>query len=200
MNRQETRRLNHLCVFCGAATGTDPAHGAAAARLGVLLARAGVTLVFGGGRRGLMGVLAESVLTEGGRVVGIIPEHLIRPEVAYHEVSELIVVDSMHTRKRRMFDMADAFCVLPGGMGTLDEAFEILTWKQLGLHDRPVVLANWRGFWSPLLGLVDHLVAGGFVSSQAAAESFTVVDDVESILPAIEAELGVGTTIRTRVG
>ncbi len=178
--------IKSLCVFCGSAQGKDPRHMAAARRLGEVLAANGVTLVYGGGNVGLMGALAEGTLSSGGRVVGIIPEHLVRWEVAHKGVSELIVVDSMHTRKARMFDMADAFAVLPGGLGTLDETFEILTWKQLHLHAKPVAIVDQDGFWSPLLGLIEQMIEGGFVRPEHRS-LFMTVSNVEELLPALNA-------------
>ena len=179
-NRQP--RLKSLCVFCGSSVGADPAHREAAGILGRTMAEQGIRLVYGGGHVGIMGALAEAVLYNGGHVVGVIPEHLTRMEAAFLEISELIVVDSMHTRKRRMFDEADAFCVLPGGMGTMDELFEIITWKQLRLHNKPIIIANNAGYWDPLIRLFDSIISGGFAHPQTAA-MFTVVDRVEDVLP-----------------
>jgi uncharacterized protein (TIGR00730 family) len=176
--------IRSLCVFCGSAEGHNPEHMASARRLGAILARQRVTLVYGGGNVGLMGALAEGALEGGGRVVGVIPEHLVRWEVAHAGVSELVVVDSMHTRKARMFEMADAFAVLPGGLGTLDETFEILTWKQLHLHAKPVAIVDQGGFWRPLLALVDHMIEGGFVRPEHR-DLFLAVPDVEALLPAL---------------
>jgi uncharacterized protein (TIGR00730 family) len=173
--------LRSLCVFCGSSAGTDPAFGDAARRLGRALANEGVSLIYGGGRIGLMGQLAEATLDAGGTVVGIIPRHLRTTEVAFERVSELVVVDDMHTRKRAMFDRSDAFCILPGGIGTLDETFEILTWKQLRLHHKPVILVNVAGYWSPWIDLIDHMVAEGF-SGAATTSLYTVITDVESVL------------------
>ena len=180
--------LRSLCVFCGSSEGTAPGHREAARLLGRLMGEAGVSLVFGGGHVGMMGVLADAALQAGGRVVGVIPEHLMRVEMPQRDLSELIVVDSMHTRKRRMFDMAQAFCILPGGLGTLDETFEILTWKQLRLHGKPVVLANLDGYWTPWLKLIDAVIEGGFAHREVA-RLFTVVETVEEVLPSVEAEL-----------
>ncbi len=180
--------LRSLCVFCGSSVGTAPGHREAARLLGRLMGEAGVSLVFGGGHVGMMGVLADAALQAGGRVVGVIPEHLMRVEMPQRDLSELIVVDSMHTRKRRMFDMAQAFCILPGGLGTLDETFEILTWKQLRLHGKPVVLANLDGYWTPWLKLIDAVIEGGFAHREVA-RLFTVVETVEEVLPSVEAEL-----------
>jgi len=158
-------------------------HRQAAAALGRILAENGVTLVFGGGRLGLMGVIAEAALKAGGKVIGIIPEHLTRIDAAYLDVTELVVVDSMHTRKRRMFDLADAFCVFPGGLGTLDETFEILTWKQLRLHNKPVIVCNVAGYWTPWTDLIGAIVGGGFAHADVT-RLFTLVDTVEEVLPA----------------
>lgn len=183
-----TSLLASVCVFCGSSPGSDPAHRLAAATLGRLLAEAGVTLVFGGGSVGMMGGLADAALAAGGKVIGVIPEHLTQLEAPSAMVSELIVVDSMHSRKRRMFDLSDAFCVLPGGLGTLDETFEILTWRQLGLHNKPIVLANLGGFWQPWLDLVEATVAGGFTRPEAR-RLFSVVDSVDQVLPAVRRDL-----------
>lgn len=181
-------RLQSLCVFCGAATGTDPVHRDAAAGLGRILGANQVTLVFGGGRLGLMGILAQSALAAGGRVVGIIPEHLVSVEAAFDEVSELVVVDSMHTRKQKMFALADAFCVLPGGFGTLDETFEILTWKQLRLHNKPIVLCNVAGYWDKWIELAGSIVGQGFAHPDTN-RLYSVVSSPEAVLPAAMREI-----------
>jgi uncharacterized protein (TIGR00730 family) len=178
--------LGALCVYCGSSNSAAVNHLETAAELGRLAARRGVEIVFGGGHVGLMGALADGALAEGGRVTGIIPEHLETREVGHRGVSELIVVDSMHTRKRRMFERSDAFCVLPGGLGTLDEAFEIITWKQLGLHDKPIVLVNLEGFWDPLLNMVEHQIETGYLRPQHT-RLFRVVERIESVFDALEA-------------
>lgn len=180
--------LKSLCVFCGSSAGADPAHRIAAERLGAILGAEGIGLVYGGGHIGLMGALAEAAVAAGGRVTGVIPEHLMRVEQPFLAATELIVVDSMHTRKRRMFEAADAFCVLPGGMGTMDEFFEILTWKQLRLHNKPIVIVNAAGYWRPLLALAESIIAQGF-ASRATARLFTPVETVEEVLPAARREL-----------
>jgi len=149
-------------VFCGSSRGTDPAHAALARALGAALAERRMTLIFGGGRVGLMGVIADAALAAGGPVIGVIPEFLKRPELAHGGVADMIVVESMHARKQRMFELADAFAVLPGGIGTLDEAIEVITWKQLGLHDKPVLLVDSRGYWQPLRALLAHAASEGF--------------------------------------
>lgn len=181
MPRTRTPHLRSLCVFCGSSPGGDPAYRAAAARLGAAMAAEGIGLVYGGGHLGMMGALAEAVMAAGGRVVGIIPEHLTRVEKAYVGITELHVVDSMHTRKRMMFDRADAFAVLPGGMGTLDETFEILTWKQLRLHSKPIIIVNQNGYWQPWLDLASHIIAQGFAHADTA-RLYSVVEDVGEVL------------------
>ena len=159
------QHVTRLCVYCGSAAGLDPRYQAAARELGEALAKAGIELVFGGGRVGLMGVLADSVLAAGGRVVGIIPQRLRDAELAHPGAGELVIVGSMHDRKRVMAERADAFAILPGGIGTLDETFEILTWRQLGLHDKPIFLVDVAGYWQPLRDLLDHITAQGFTQS-----------------------------------
>jgi hypothetical protein len=190
MNKEPLARLNALCVFCGSSLGVEPGYRQAAEKLGRNLAEAGVTLVFGGGHVGLMGVLAEAALKGGGHVIGVIPDHLLKVESPFREISELIVVDNMHIRKRKMFDLADAFCVLPGGLGTLDETFEILTWKQLQLHNKPIVLANVDGFWTPWTALIEATIDKGFVQP-GARRLFSMVDSVDDVLPCAEREIGV---------
>ena len=164
----------------------DPAHRQAAATLGRLLARSSTTLVYGGGRIGLMGICADAALAAGGHVIGIIPEHLNSVEVGHQGVSELHVVPSMHIRKQMMFELADAFAVLPGGIGTLDETFEIITWRYLGLHDKPIVLVDNKGYWRPFIAMIDHVIASGF-AKPAIRALYQVVDRVEDVLPAIAA-------------
>jgi uncharacterized protein (TIGR00730 family) len=159
------QQVTRLCVYCGSAAGLDHRYGDAARELGGAMAKAGIELIFGGGRIGLMGVLADAVLAGGGRVVGIIPRRLRDAELAHPGAGELVIVGSMHERKRIMAERADAFAILPGGIGTLDETFEILTWRQLGLHDKSIFLVDVAGYWQPLRDLLDHLVAQGFVQS-----------------------------------
>lgn len=157
--------IHSLCVLCGSREGSDPAFQEATVRLGKLMARRGVRLVYGGGSIGLMGLIADSVLSAGGEVVGIIPEFLIRREVGHRRLSNMIVTDSMHDRKRRMFEMADAFVVLPGGLGTLDETFEIVTWKQIKLHAAPIIVLDVNGYWQPLKALIDATIDGAFAGA-----------------------------------
>lgn len=179
-------QLLSLCVYCGSAEGTTPEHGAQAEQLGRLAAERGVRIVYGGGRIGLMGRVANGAKANGGEVIGIIPEHLMSAEVADRHLTRLEVVDSMHVRKARMVELSDAFCALPGGLGTLDETFEILTWRQLRLHDKPIILVNLGGYWDPLLALLRHQVEAGFVGAQHI-DYFTVVERVEDVFTAIEA-------------
>ena len=174
-----------LCVFCGSQTGRDPAHAAAARELGTALAVRGITLVYGAGGIGLMGVLADAVLAGGGRVVGVIPEKLESLEVAHGGLHEMVVTEDMLRRKRIMIDRSDGFVILPGGFGTLDEFFEVLTWRQLGLHDKPVVVLDSGGYWAPLLGLLDHLRVEGF-APQAAPGLATVVHGTDALFRALE--------------
>ncbi len=178
--------IRSVCVYCGSSDRGPPAHRAAARQFGRLLAESGLQLVFGGGRVGLMGTVADAVLEGGGRAVGIIPEHLVKTEVGHAKVSELIIVPSMHVRKETMFRRSDAFVVLPGGPGTLDELFEILTWRQLGLHDKPIVLANLDGYWEPLLALIDAIIGNGYVGRHFM-RFYTVVDRIEDVIPALRA-------------
>src|SRR5579872_895286 len=159
--------VKRICVYCGSSGRVDEVYRAAATRLGVILAKAGVELVYGGGRVGLMGLMADAALASGGRVTGVIPVHLHDQEVGHSGLTELVIIDNMHNRKRRMFELADAFAILPGGLGTLDEAFEIITWKQLGLHDKPIMLVDVAGYWTPLLELIEHAVASGFAARRA---------------------------------
>jgi hypothetical protein len=155
--------IKSLCVYCGSNSGSRPAYGDAARSLGNLLARRGIRLVYGGGRVGLMGIIADAVLAGGGEVIGVIPESLFAKEVAHLGLRDLRVVPSMHERKAIMADLADAFVALPGGFGTLEEFAEILTWAQLGLHRKPHGLLNIANFYDPLLAFFDHAVAENFI-------------------------------------
>ncbi|HTL13649.1 MAG TPA: TIGR00730 family Rossman fold protein, partial [Thermomonas sp.] len=155
--------MKTLCVYCGSNAGSDPAYAALARTLGTRLARDGIALVYGGGNVGLMGIVADAVLAGGGEVVGVIPQQLVDWEVAHQGVTRLEVVDSMHTRKARMFELADGFVALPGGIGTLDELFEIWTWAVLGLHGKPIGMLDGVGYWGPILASLDHMVATGFL-------------------------------------
>ncbi|HJO75484.1 MAG TPA: TIGR00730 family Rossman fold protein [Rhodospirillales bacterium] len=180
-------KISSLCVFCGSKTGEGPAFEAAARRLGEQMAERGIRLVYGGGRIGLMGVVADAVLAGGGEAIGVIPEFLKDLEVGNDAVTEQIVTGSMHERKTRMFELSDGFVVLPGGLGTLDETLEIITWKQLRIHSKPVVVLNTDGYWSVLEDLVQRTVDGGFAHS-AVTELFTMVDDPEAVFQALAAQ------------
>lgn len=180
------KRIEALCVYCGSNKGNDPRHADLARTLGGEIAARGVTLVYGGGGIGLMTEVADAVLAAGGRVVGVIPSHLARVEVQHGGLSETILVDSMHQRKEIMFKRADAFAVLPGGLGTLDEFFEILTWRQIGLHDKPVVILESDGYWAPLRALLDAVVAEGFAPPKAHA-LYHVAESVAELFDFLEA-------------
>jgi uncharacterized protein (TIGR00730 family) len=158
--------IRRVCVYCGSSAAVAPSFRQAASELGGALAGAGIAVIYGGGRVGLMGLLADAALAAGGAVTGIIPAHLTAGELAHPGLTELVVVDGMHARKREMAARADAFAVLPGGIGTLDEAFEILSWKQLGLHDKPILIVDIAGYWAPFGALLDHVVAHGFARPQ----------------------------------
>ena len=174
-----------LCVFCGSQTGRNPAHAEAARSLGTALARRGITLVYGAGGIGLMAVVADAVLAGGGKAIGVIPEKLESLEVAHPGLTETVVTKDMFRRKRIMLDRADGFVILPGGYGTLDEFFEVLTWKQLGLLDKPIVVLDSEGFWEPLQDLLDHVSDEGFAPS-AAPGLATVVRTVDELFRVLD--------------
>jgi uncharacterized protein (TIGR00730 family) len=183
-----------VCVFCGSSAGARPAYLAAARELGTLLAARGVGLVYGGASVGLMGELADAVVVAGGETIGVIPRRLVDRELAHAGLSELHVVETMHERKALMAELSDAFVVLPGGAGTLDELFEALTWRQLGLHSKPLALLDVDGFFAPLLALADHLVEEGFV--QEAFRALLLVErDASALLDRLAYE-----TNSTRTG
>ncbi len=176
--------IGSVCVYCGSSLGAKPRHAKAARQLGAALARHRIRLVYGGGRIGLMGEIADAVLAGGGRVIGVIPEHLQVQEKGHRGVTELRVVASMHERKNLMFELSDAFVILPGGFGTLDEAFEMLTWRQLRLHDKPILFLNIDGYWTPFGKLVDHFIAEGF-ARESSRRLFTMVAAVEDVIPTL---------------
>lgn len=184
--------IRSVCVYCGSSNYVDEAYKQAAKQTGHLLATAGLEIIYGGGNVGLMGITADAALAAGGRVIGIIPDHIQKFEVDHTGLTELHVVDSMHTRKRMMVERSDAFIVLPGGIGTLDEMFEIITWRQLQLHAKPVIIVNINGFWDPLLALMDHMQATGFMRKPnlpgASSQLYQIVNDVESILPLLSVQ------------
>src|SRR5215210_4376333 len=179
-------QIRNICVYCGSNSGADPAYAQSARRLGELVAKDNVGLVYGGGSLGLMGELARSVLAHGGRVTGIIPGFLSERERMLRDADELIVVEDMHQRKKLMFDRSDAFVALPGGIGTLEELVEQLTWAQLGRHTKPILLVSLAGFWRPLLALFEHMREQGFIRPGLEL-SYLVAERVEDVLPMLEA-------------
>jgi len=170
-----------LCVYCGSRAGTDPRHTAIAREVGLWIGHHGGQLVYGGGRAGLMGTVAEATLQAGGRVVGIIPEALVEREWAYRSCTELHIVDTMHARKRMMAERADAFLALPGGIGTLEELFEVWTWRQLGYHDKPVGLLNSAGYFDGLLAFLRTAVREQFMNGWQM-EFLSIGDDADTLL------------------
>jgi uncharacterized protein (TIGR00730 family) len=179
------QRIHKICVYCGSSRGADPAFAEAARDFGRILAENGVGLVYGGGDRGLMGEVAHAVLEGGGHVTGIIPHFLQHREHMLDKVQDLLVVEDMHQRKRLMFEKADAFVALPGGVGTLEELVEQLTWVQLQRHDKPVLIADVAGFWQPLLSLLDHMREQAFIRPPYDA-NYLVCDKVSDILPLLQ--------------
>jgi uncharacterized protein (TIGR00730 family) len=178
-------KINAVCVYCGSSPGTDPAFTQAAVKLGKILAENGVRLVYGGGSVGLMGSVAESVIDHGGEVTGIIPDFLTKRERPKKLAQELIVTRDMHERKQTMFERADAFIALPGGIGTLEELVEQLTWAQLGRHKKPILIADINNYWSPLLSLIDHMRAVKFMPVGPHID-ILVAKRVEDILPMLQ--------------
>jgi hypothetical protein len=179
-------KIKTVCVYCGSNAGTNPRFVEAASAFGKILAENGIRLVYGGGSNGLMGAVANGVLDHGGSVTGIIPEFLNSRERMLTRVQELVVTPDMHERKRLMFERSDAFVALPGGIGTLEELVEQLTWQQLGRHSRPVLLANIDGFWEPLLALMTHMRSTQFIRPGMAVEVLKA-ERVEDILPRLRA-------------
>jgi len=177
--------IKSVCVFCGSRAGADPAFGEAAEQFGRTLAERDVRLIYGGGSIGLMGIVMQTVLDNGGAVTGVIPEFLMRREVGNPALTELIVVDSMHERKRRMFELADGFAVLPGGLGTLDEAIEVITWQQLGLHGKPIAFLSVGDYWTVFEALIEHVIARGLADSGIRA-LYSVSSDPRSLLGILE--------------
>jgi uncharacterized protein (TIGR00730 family) len=184
--------IRTVCVYCGSSPGTDPAFMDAARRLGALMAADGVGLVYGGGSRGLMGQVANSVLDHAGHVTGIIPEFLESKEQTLERAQEVIITPNMHVRKQTMFDRADAFVALPGGIGTLEELVEQLTWSQLGRHQKPILILNINGFWDPLCALLDHMRRLAFIHNEMGV-TLLVADEAEEVLPKLRAAAAVVT-------
>lgn len=183
-------KIRSVCVYCGSQNGANPAHREAASTIGANLATAGIRLVYGGGTKGLMGAVAKATLENGGEVTGVIPNFLLQKEAdgkIPDQLSEVIVTADMHERKHMMYERADAFVALPGGIGTLEEVIEIMTWAQLGRHTKPVCLANVDGFWEPLLGLIGRMREAGFIHTANRVRPL-VVDDPREIVAAILAD------------
>ncbi len=174
-----------LCVFCGSRFGNDPEYVTEAKKLAKAMAENNIEFVYGGGSVGIMGVLAEEVLANGGRVTGIIPDFLQKLEVGHDNLTELIITDSMHERKRTMFERSEGFIVLPGGLGTLDETFEILTWKQLKLHNKPVIILDCNNYWQPFEDLINATINGGF-ASETARDLYSVATSTAEIFTQLE--------------
>jgi uncharacterized protein (TIGR00730 family) len=181
--------IKSICIFCGSRLGEQLSYRAAAARLGELCGQVGIDVIYGGGHVGLMGIVADAAIRNGGKVIGLIPEQLMAREVGHDGITELIVTEAMSDRKDRMIERADAFAVLPGGLGTLDELFEVLTLRQLGYHRKPTVLVNIDGFWDPLLALIERIVNTGFAGTDVYPTMQTV-DDADAVLPALGLETG----------
>jgi uncharacterized protein (TIGR00730 family) len=177
--------IHSLAVFCGSRVGINPAYAKAGRVLGRGLAKAGIRLVFGGGRIGIMGIVADAVLDGGGTVLGVIPEFLTQWEVAHDRVTEMVVTDSMHSRKRRLYEESDAFLIMPGGLGTFDEAFEIITWRQLRLHDKPILLCDVAGSVGPLVATIDHAIEQGF-ADPACRQLFELIEGVPAVLERLQ--------------
>jgi len=182
MPTQTMIEIKTVCVYCGSHTGSNPAYVECGKILGKAMAEQGVALVYGGARIGVMGAMARAVLDNGGRVTGIIPKFLTDLEGTYSDVTELVITDNMHDRKRQMFERADGFVALPGGIGTLEELVEMMTWLQLGQHRKPIVVANIAGFWQPFIDLIAHMGNEGFITDRLPI-SFEVTDLAEDILP-----------------
>jgi len=178
------KKIRSLCVYCGSSSRVDEDFKIAAKKIGAILAEMEIRLIYGGGHAGLMGIIADSVLQNGGEVIGIIPQHIAGKEIAHTGLTELHVVESMHIRKQMMVDQSDAFLVLPGGIGTLDETCEIMTWRQLGMHDKPIVIANLKNYWTPFLSMIDHIINQGFMRAEDARLAI-IVDQLDNVIPAV---------------
>jgi uncharacterized protein (TIGR00730 family) len=177
-----------VCVYCGSRTGTNPKYVAQAIEFGTLMAKSDWRLVYGAGDIGLMGAVANATQSAGGETFGVIPTHLLKREVGKIDLTRFIVTENMHERKKVMFMNSDAIVVLPGGAGSLDEFFEVLTWRQIGLHDKPILLLNTDDYWKPLLDLIDHVIDQGFADA-SIRDFIQVVDDPEACVDAIASAL-----------
>lgn len=183
-------QIRSICVYCGSSQGRGETYVSAGQTLGRTIAEAGLRLVYGGGTRGIMGAVARGTIEAGGKVTGIIPRFLINKEAAQSALGQLddvVVTEDMHTRKHKMFEESDAFVALPGGIGTLEEVVEIMTWGQLGRHRKPIAFVNINGFWDPMLALLDHMRAEGFVHTGHLVQPL-VIDTAEAVVPAIIAQ------------
>lgn len=176
--------IQSICVYCGSRFGTHPAYKQAATDLGQTIANHGWRLVYGAGDVGLMGAVADAAQAAAGETFGVIPEHLLRREVGKRDLTSFIVTENMHERKKVMYMNSDAIVVLPGGAGSLDELFEVLTWRQLGLHEKPIYLLNIEGYWAPLIALMDHVIDQGFADA-SLKDYFTSVDNVPDLADAL---------------
>ncbi len=179
-------KVTSICVYCGSRFGQQQGYRDTAVLLGNEIARRGMRLIYGGGHVGLMGAMADAVLAAGGEVIGVIPQHLQDWEVGHQGLTEMHVVDTMHSRKQLMFELADAFVALPGGIGTLDETFEIISWRQLRLHDKPLVILDDGGYWQPLAALLEAVVAGGFADPGIAAY-YAIAENVDAVFDLLAA-------------
>ena len=176
-----SKTVETVCVYCGSREGNKELYKQQAEQLGILIAEKGLSLVYGAGSIGLMGIVARSAADSGADVIGIIPSHLDDVEITQDGLAELHITDDMHQRKKMMFERSDAFIVLPGGLGTLDETLEMMTWAQLNLHEKPIIIVNSNGYWSPLLKLVDHVVDDGFATPENASLLTVASNPVEAI-------------------
>ncbi|AWC24746.1 TIGR00730 family Rossman fold protein [Aminobacter sp. P9b] len=189
-------KIRSICVYCGSSPGRDEVYIKAGHLLGHSIAKAGLRLVYGGGTKGIMGAVADGALRAGGKVTGIIPRFLMNKEAtetALTRLDETVITDNMHERKHLMFEKSDAFVALPGGIGTVEEIVEIMTWAQLGHHRKPIVFANVKGFWDPMLALLDHMKAEGFVHTSHLVQPL-VIDEPEAVVSAILVAAGSDST------
>ncbi len=178
--------IQSLCVYCGSSINVDDDFKDAAHNMGVILAKAGIRLVYGGGKAGLMGIIADSVMDNGGEVIGIIPTHISDREIQHTGLTKLHIVDTMHERKQMMMDYSDAFLVLPGGIGTLEETCEVMTWRQLGIHDKPIIIANLKDYWTPFFSLIDFIIDQGFMRTDDKKIAM-VTDTIDDVLEKLKA-------------
>lgn len=189
--------IKSVCVYCGSSAKAAEIFRQVASRLGQILAENNLRLIYGGGHVGLMGIVADSVLNEGGEAIGVIPYHIADKEIAHSGLTELHIVDSMHQRKQMMVDLADAFLILPGGLGTMDEFFEIFTWWQLGLHNKPVIIVNVEGYWTPLLDTIDSIIKHQFARPEDR-DYLIIIDTVDQVPEALARAPGKNTGAETK--